>query len=341
MARLFKVPEQNYFPMRDYMRLVVMLVILLIVLGMFYTLQSNLTEQPAPPPPPPQPPQGEVTVTPLLPSEGVSQGKQDEAKLLAQVRDDAPIEREPYYYMLGKIFTMTQQEIESKADPTIAPFDCLAEPEKHRGKFVRFDGSLWRLKETKMNPDSGFESVWEGTIACQGPIEGPFVFCTIILTGRPGPEFQPEKTNVVFSGVFLKTIVYENRGEPDEMGRRNLTKSPFFIGKELHIAPRPQIIGRGESLLFLFLGLGLLAVFAYFLLFHRDKGVRERHFEIPSDEDIEAVESSPEEEPSAETDSPPEEEKPDESEPSPDDESAEDEEPPSPKDDSSDDQQPS
>ncbi|NOZ22043.1 MAG: hypothetical protein GXP25_13255 [Planctomycetes bacterium] len=336
MVRLFKTSPQNYSPMRDYMRLVIMLVMLLIVLGMFYTLQSHT--QPPPAQPAHETPQAEIPVTLSPPSGGAPQGQQDEAKLLAQVHDDAPIERKPYYYMLGKVFNMTPKEIDDKVDPAITPFDCLAHPAKYRGKFVRFDGSLWRLKQTRMNPDSGFEAVWEGTIARQGPIEGPYVFCTVILTGKPGPEIQPEKSNVLFTGVFLKTIVYENRGEADEMGRRNLTKSPLFIGKELAIASPPQIIGTGESLLYLFLGLAALAVFAYFILFHRDKGAHERHFEISSDDDMADVESepSPGEEQSSEPEAPPEEE-PSEPPGSPPDEekTGEDEEPSSPGNDSS------
>jgi len=330
--------------------LVVMLVMLLIVLGMFYTLQSHTRQESPQSAPPPKPPAAEIPVTPLPPSTGPKPPKQDEAKLLAQVRDDAAIEQAPYYHMLGKVFNMTQKEIDSKVDPSITPFDCLAEPKKHRGKFLRFDGSLWRLKETKMSPDSGFESVWEGTIARQGPPFQEYVFCTIVLTGRPRPEIQPEKSNVLFTGVFLKTIVYENRGEPDEAGRRNLTKSPLFIGKELQIATPPKVIGTSESLLYLFLGLAALAAFAYFVLFRREKSAHDRHFEMPSDEDMAALEAElaseegppeepetpSEEEPSEQPDSPPGEEKPGEPESTPDDEAGEDEEPSSPQSDSPD-----
>jgi len=295
MTPIFKVPKHVHSPMRDYVRIGVMILMLLVILAMFVVLRTQ-TATPKPPPDSGIDPGAGGTVTPAAPGRPVTVPDGDEQKLLAGIRDDASLAREKdtYYYMLAKIFNMSQEQINQRVVPGLTPFDCMEKPKENRGKFLRFEGSLWRLSEVKMNPESGFESVYEGTIARQGPKYGPYVFCTIILTQKPDPRIQPKQSNVVFSGVFLKRIVYQNQGAPDELGRRNQTISPLFIGRRIDIAPRRAPVGAVESAIFFAIVLAALLVFAYFILFREYKPKHERHFQLPSDDDEELA--SPEEE---------------------------------------------
>lgn len=286
MSPRLKIPQPTYSPTRDFMRLGIMVVLLLIVVGMFYTFQGMLREGPRPSERT-APPEPTVSVTPDSPTaQGpITTPRGDEKELLAQVRDDARIEIDPYYYMLAKVFQMTPEEIRSRVDPNLDAYECMAEPEKNRGKFVRFEGSLWRLKEVRMSPASGFESLYEGTLACQGPAEGPFVFATIILTQKPDPKLQPWKCNVIFTGLFFKRIVYENQGEPDEYGRRNLTMSPLFIGKQIALAKPAPAVSRSESVVLILIAVVAVLMFAYAVLFRRTpRDTHPRHFNLPPEE---------------------------------------------------------
>ena len=158
---------------------------------------------------------------------------EEEKKLLASVVDQAPLEKKPYFHLLAKVNAMTEAQMDAAVDPAIT-YDTFAEPggpASARGKAVRLQGLLLRLKETKITDSlaSGFDSVWEGNI-----IDNELRVTTFVLTQPPKANFlTPKDDTVVLKGIYLKNIVYRDRSG-------GFTASPMIIAKELvKIVPPP------------------------------------------------------------------------------------------------------
>ena len=158
----------------------------------------------------------------------------DEDKaLLASVKDQEPLEKKPYFYLLAKVNAMTFNQINAAVDPTITydTFATPAGPEKARGKVVSFEGLLLRLKEVPItdNLASGFDCVWEGYTMDKFRRVAGFV----LTQAPPAVFFAPRRNVVVLKGVYLKNIVYK-----DQEG--SLQAVPFIIAKELVQIVVPQ-----------------------------------------------------------------------------------------------------
>lgn len=155
----------------------------------------------------------------------------EEQELLSTVVDQEPLEKKPYFYMLAKVNAMTDAQIDAAVDPTIT-YDTFADnPASARGRIVKLQGHLKRLKETRITDviGSGFESVWEGNL-----IDNDLRVISFVLT-QPPPKgvFEPGRDIAIVKGVFLKNIVYRDRGG-------GFTASPLIIAKKLvKVVPPP------------------------------------------------------------------------------------------------------
>ncbi len=167
------------------------------------------------------PPKGPLKAyTPLSPA--------DEKALFAKVVDQEPLERDVYFYCLRKINAMTDDQINAALDPSVK-YDTFAEaggPAQARGKIVRLEGFFKHIKETKFKTrsafESGFDAVWEGCL-----IDKDLRVIAFHATHRP-PEgwLTPDRDSCVAKGIYLKNIVYRNRGG-------GFTAAPLIIVKNL------------------------------------------------------------------------------------------------------------
>jgi len=205
---------------REFARLIFLLVALVVVLGMFFMFPSRIRRTGRRPGAPPSPPaRKEVRLLPPVPREkepSVAPSKpvagKSEEDILASIVDQKPIEPQPYYYLLQKIANMTEDKIAAAVKPGLTPTDCLVEPKKHRGEFLRVVGTLKRFHRVNLtNKSSGFDKVYEGTIVGMGPPGEQFEFCTIVTIERPAlvvldftSEFDDNALGAAFTDELRK-----------------------------------------------------------------------------------------------------------------------------------------
>jgi len=150
---------------------------------------------------------------------------EEERKLLATVKDQDPLEKKPYFYLLAKVNAMTDAQIGAAVDPTIT-YDTFATPggpQKARGKVVRPQGLLLRLKKVKITDvTSGFDWVWEGYL-----MDNDLRPTAFILTQPTAPrKFVPKDDMVVVKGIYFKNVVYKDQ-------ESNWQGVPLIIAKDL------------------------------------------------------------------------------------------------------------
>jgi len=162
--------------------------------------------------------------TPLSPE------KEDE--LLGEVVDQRPLylreHRDAYYYLLGKVRSMSDDDLREAIDPTITYSDYGRQPAIIRGTVVEATGRLLWLTRTELDAKvAPLTHVYEGQI-----LDPDMRIYWFVLTETPGDPFVPglvtlkQGLRARLRGIFMQVVVYRTRAGKD-------MAVPFLIGRRL------------------------------------------------------------------------------------------------------------
>ncbi len=162
---------------------------------------------------------------------------EDERTRLDSVPDDkSPIGHAQLMLLLRKVQAMSADELRSLADPAVGYTALGVAPEKHRGRVVRFVGTLARVAKSNIDASAaGVSQLYEGQV-----IGRHYRVYSFYVIDEPA-GFKVGKDVVELVGVFFRHIIYETQ----EGGCR---RTPVLIAKEirhykaggvLEPAPRP------------------------------------------------------------------------------------------------------
>lgn len=157
-----------------------------------------------------------------------------DAQALAGTQDFSPGLDDPaLYYLLHQVATMTQEQIEARADTPRRPKDFWFEGEALRGQWFRVRGTLldffpWLL-ETIPNR-TGLQMVYRGVLIDSG--NRPFQFLVL----EKDKEYLDGKENVELSGVFYKVLTFRTRHDIYDTGNH-----PIFIARKIVPYRKPTL----------------------------------------------------------------------------------------------------
>ena len=226
---------------KGYRNAVLLALLLAIVIGGGYAFRTRCRRQPAglalrvpiagKPSPPPLPaadvpPDSDAAAkwTPLSPEK--------EIELLGEVVDQRPLylreHRDAYYYLLGKVRNMSDDDLREAVDPTIAYTDYGSQPAIIRGSAVEVTGRLLWLTRTELDARvAPLTHVYEGQL-----LDPDMRIYWFVLTDTPRDPFVPGRVTLkqdmraTLRGIFMQVIVYRTRAGKD-------TAVPFLIGRRL------------------------------------------------------------------------------------------------------------
>jgi len=169
-----------------------------------------------------------------IPAEWQALTPEAERRLLAELIDQAPLgvweNAQAYYYLLGKVHHMTDDQVDAAWDSSLS-YDAIAsDPEVARGAVVQAQGHVLRLVRTELDASvAGLSAIWEGQMLDADRRVYSFVLTEEPELGGYGAAIQTrDGLRAGIRGIYMQTIVYESRG--------GLVATPLLIARRLAIA---------------------------------------------------------------------------------------------------------
>lgn len=150
--------------------------------------------------------------------------------VLAEAKDNAPVEELPFYYLLKKASALTGDEsLEAKLDVEA----LLRRPGSLRGKLVELVGTVYKLYDYELDDNpSGIRHVYQGELG-----DSSYQLFTTVCTEPPAGI--KAKDTVRARGYFLKIRSYEDR---EGRGRT----APVLVAKKLVLIDASRTYRRGN-----------------------------------------------------------------------------------------------